>query len=246
MKYLAITLLLCFASSAYCTEKQLISAFTYHKKPPLIISQEKESGLYYDFIRYLNKHSKHYVFELIYVPRKRIERMLNSNNFNGIIIGVSPIWFNDQNEQKYLWTSRIFTDRDEVVSLKTTAIEYTSASSLTGLTFGGVRGFYYQGINQAVESGTIKRVDTTMEITLFDMLLNRRIDVAIISRTTFDYMVKIHHWQSTFNLSKQPHEIYDRRVLFPHTLPIAYQHVSEIVESMQNDEHWQVTSMQYR
>ncbi|MFD2165257.1 substrate-binding periplasmic protein [Thalassotalea euphylliae] len=244
---------LCGLFCSYATANGVVSApvlsvpvYSYHLKPPLIIDDQEQKGLYFDFVNYLNSSSKDYQFQLTHIPRKRIDKMLAEKELDGILLGVNPVWFKDKQETKYLWSPRIFTDRDELVSLKETPVEYINPDSLEGKVFGGVRGFYYFGINEIIKQQRVLRIDTVHEIDLFSMLLNRRIDAAVISRSTFDYMVKINEWQDKFHLSKKPHDIYDRRVLIPLDNEHLYHYLLPIISQMEFDEQWQSTLAKYR
>ncbi len=116
-------------SSALAIEaKLLVPVYVYHQQPPYIIQFGKQTGLYFDFVERLNTLSESYHFEVIFIPRKRVERMLGSNSLDGILLGVNPKWFKDNNETKYLWSTAAFNDRDEVVSLKNKSIEFTNLS----------------------------------------------------------------------------------------------------------------------
>lgn len=240
---LLLSFIICFSLSA--KEKTPVVAYFYHAKPPLLINQIDKQGLYFDFINYLNKHSDIYQFELVYMPRKRLDIMLENDALGGLVVGVNPIWFKDKNETKYFWTSRLFTDRDEVISLNRTPLTFMSPVSLHGKIFGGVRGFYYFGIDEAVNKNLIKRVDTADEISLFSMLRHQRIDAAVVSRSTFNYVVKKNDWFTLFHLSKKPHDIYDRRVLIPKSDHALYQHVEKIMLNMTLNQQWQITLEQY-
>lgn len=217
----------------------MVTVYTYHEKPPLVTNATKKQGMYYDFTRRLNTISTKYHFEIVTIPRKRIERMLASNTLNGILLGVNPVWFSDKEELKYHWTPRIFSDRDEIVSLIQQSIEFIKPQSLEGKVFGGVRGFYYYGISELIAKQRIIEVNTAHEVDLFSMLLNQRIDVAVISRSTFDHMLKKNPWKNKFHLSKKPHDIYDRRILVPLKYSEVYQHIAPIIEDLQFDKAWQ-------
>ncbi|KTF16072.1 substrate-binding periplasmic protein [Pseudoalteromonas sp. H105] len=192
-----------------------VTVYAYHLQPPLIIDIGGQSGLYFDLVNHLNRLSNEYEFSLVYVPRKRIEVMLERNEMNGILLGVNPKWFKDKSEQKYLWTSKVFEDRDEVVSLQSAPFEYKSPNSLKGKIVGGVRGFYYAGINEAVAEGQVNRIDTVDEEALLAMLTKQRIDAAIIGRTMFEYYLSDSVKEAVFHLSAQPHDEYHRRILVP-------------------------------
>ena len=245
VRYWLIFLLLCPAVFAAQT-KPKVTVYTYHMQPPLIINLEKQSGLYFDFVRKINSLSDRYFFDLVFVPRKRIEAMLERKAMQGMLLGVNPKWFKDKDENKYLWTNAVFTDRDEVVSLKESAIEYQSPSSLQGKVIGGVRGFYYAGINELVAHGKASRVDTSGEAALLTMLEKNRVDTAIIGRSMYDYLLKDSIWQGKFHLSAKPHDNYDRRILIPKSQVEVYQHIQTLITELDEDCLWQLAVKRYQ
>ncbi|MEW6989828.1 substrate-binding periplasmic protein [Colwelliaceae bacterium 6441] len=246
MKYLLLYLPLLYCAFLSAEEKPLVTIYAYHTKPPLIIDADNHQGMFYDVTKRLNRASAKYHFELVSLPRKRVERMLDNGTLDGILLGVNPIWFADKDETKYLWTPRIFSDRDEVVSLLEQSIEFIKPQSLEGKIFGGVRGFYYYGISELIDENSIIEANTAHEVDLFAMLLNKRIDVAVISRSTFDHIIKEKHWQNKFHLSKKPHDIYDRRILIPQLYTEIYQHIVPIIEDLQFDLSWQKRIKSYQ
>jgi polar amino acid transport system substrate-binding protein len=233
---LAILLLSLLASSVKAKEK--VNVYVYHLKPPFIVDNINKQGLYFDFSTYLNQKSQKYSFETIFVPRKRIETMLNQSKLDGILVGVNPIWFKDKNETKYLWTDKIYHDQDEIVSLQSTQVEYKNPKSLSGKFLAGVRGFYYFGIDELVSQGEIKRFDTIGEHEVLQMIDLKRVEVGIVSRSTLNYLLKNNTWQHEFYLSKQPHDNYQRRILVPHYNLDIYQEIAPIIQLMGTDPAW--------
>ncbi|MCW8831883.1 MAG: transporter substrate-binding domain-containing protein [Colwellia sp.] len=246
-KFKWLYLLFFLAASPFIAAKEKINVdvYVYHLKPPFIVSNTNKLGLYYDFSDYLNAKSENYHFETIFVPRKRIETMLVSGNFNGILLGVNPVWFDDKAETQFLWTNNVYQDQDEVVSLPESAIEYTTPRSLSGKILGGVRGFYYFGIDELVKKGDISRHDTIGEYELLQMLMFKRVDVGIVSRSTLMYLSKAKNWQNKFYLSKKPHDKYQRRVLVPHQNRAVYEEISPIIDNLAYDPVWQEILVKY-
>lgn len=238
---------LLLAPSAFANGgKVIVPVYVYHQQPPYIISSSEKSGLYFDFVKHLNALSKNYFFEVTFMPRKRVERMLEKQTMDGILLGVNPKWFKDKTETKYLWTAEVFNDRDEVVSLKSKSIEFSGADSLTDMVVGGVRGFYYYGINELVAAKKAKRIDTVSEPDLFMMMLKERVDVTILSLLTYNYMVKENNWQNEFYLSVIPHDIYQRRILVPRNMKQAYQPLQELITQIQQNKSWQDKILSYQ
>lgn len=236
-----------FITSAFAEQaKEQVTVFFYHLQPPLVIDLPSQTGLYFDFVRYLNSVSEDYQFELVYVPRKRIEKMLLDNSLKGILLGVNPKWFGDRQEQKYLWTESVFEDRDEVVSLASSPVEYLKPTSLKGFVIGGVRGFYYYGINEIVAQKQVLRVDTVDEVDLFSMLLKRRVDAAIIGRATYQYMIQKNQWQHKFHLSNKPHDSFARRILVPKDQEQIYSYLQQVFHRLAIDRRWIMQLEQYK
>ena len=231
--------ILIFSQPLAAKDKTLISVYVYHLKPPYILNIENETGLYYDFSRYLSQKSKLYEFHTIYLPRKRVEAYLNSNKIDGMLLGVSPIWFQDKARKKYLWTSAVFQDQDEIVSLATKPVEYLGPESLIHKSLGGVLGFYYFGIDSLVSQGKIKRRDAHSELSVLKMILSKRVDVGIVSRSTFLYLSIRENWEDKFHLSLKPHDVFTRHVLVPHTNKNIYDHIAPLLNNIEDDPDWQ-------
>lgn len=228
-----------FSASLFAQQKINVDVFVYHQKPPFIISHKEKRGLYFDFSTYLNQKCKKYHFTTVFVPRKRVDLMVEKADFDGVLLGVNPIWFKDKAEKKYLWTGNVYEDQDEVVSLTKNAIEYQGPKSLSSKVFGGVRGYYYYGINELVSKGEITRYDTIGERELLQMLLLGRIDVGIVSRSTLNYLIKAEHWQNQFYNSQAPHDRYQRRVLVPHSKQAIFNDINPIITQLASDPIWQ-------
>jgi polar amino acid transport system substrate-binding protein len=236
---------LLFSTLAISKEKVNVDVYVYHLKPPFIVSNTNMLGLYFDFSDYLNSKTDKYHFETIFVPRKRIETMLALNKINGILLGVNPIWFKDKAETKYLWTANIYQDKDEFVSLPESSFEYSGAESLEGKILGGIRGFYYFGVDEQVKRGEVNRYDTIGEYELLQMVLLKRVDVGIVSRSTLNYLVKAKGWQDRFHISKRPHDEYERRILVPHDKKAIFDEISPIINEINNDPYWKIILKQY-
>ena len=237
--------LLC-SFTGFIQAKELVNVYVYHLKPPFVVDLVKQQGLYFDFSKYMNDAAPNYDFHTIFVPRKRITSMLEQGKLDGILLGVNPVWFKDKEETKFLWSDTVLVDRDDFVSLKENPFEYTKPMSLKGKILGGVRGFYYRGINELVDQKEIIRVDTVGEDALLHMLLNKRIDTAIISQSAFKYITQEQELRDQFHLSKIPHDQFARRVLFPKKLEPIYQELKAKINAMQNDKRWKNMVSSYR
>lgn len=245
IKYFFIVLIALQSSFTLAANKTIVNVYAYHLKPPFIINLDKKEGLYYDFVDYLNRNSDKYAFKFNFIPRKRVELLLENNTLDGILIGVNPVWFKDKSETKYLWSSRFLTDRDDVVSHATKPVEYGNNQALIGKVFGGVRGYYYYGISELIKEGKITRQDTIGEPELLSMLLLKRVDAIIISNSTFSYLTLNGFDPKFFHISKKPHDMFERRVLVPLAMKDIYSDIENLVLKSTADTEWQTAIQQY-
>ncbi len=243
---LFICVLLAISFPSKSTELPEFTLYSYHLKPPYIVDQQAEIGMYYDIVRYLNKYSTSYRYKLTFLPRKRLEFILNNNQLDGGVIGVNPIWFDDKLQQKYLWTPPLFNDRDDVVSLASNPINYKNASSLKGKTVGGVRGFYYWGIDELVAKGEIERVDSINEQALLNMLEAKRLDAIVIGRPTMHFFKNSMELSQPLYIAKTPHDLFMRHILLPKRFTLEHQQLSLLVAQVTSDSHWQAYLAQHR
>lgn len=195
--------------------KEQVNIYFYHDKPPLVVDKEKGLGQYFEIVNCLNSHSADYHFKPAYVPKPRIEHMISINSFNALVIGVHPNWFKDRQREKYLWSSAVLTDQDEFVSLTSKPFDFINKNSFDGKRVGGVRGFFYKGINESIQQKSLTRVDTINEKALLYMLLTQRIDFAIVSRSTLIYYNQNRDFTNKFHLSTVPHDSFTRHIMLP-------------------------------
>ena len=231
--------------SSVKANEPLVKVYVYHLMPPYIVDLEGEAGLYFEFSDYLNQQEGRYRFKTVYLPRKRLERRLKESPLDGVILGVSPLWFKDPEEKKYLWTPYLFKDRDEVISLQQTAFDYRGPKSLLDMRVGGILGFYYYGVDELAAQGKVTRIDTSHEKALISMVLRERVDVGIVSQAALDYLIEKNDWEQRLYVSDIPHDQYERRILVPKSKARLHKFLSSAVKKIRTDPEWQRVLRQY-
>lgn len=234
------------SSPAVSTEPATVTAYVYHLKPPFITDVQKEQGLYFAFADYVNRKLGRKALKTEYVPRKRLEQLVHGSDFDGIVLGVNPVWFRDIEEKQYLWTSVLMNDRDELVSPASRPVQYHGPESLFGKAVGGVHGHYYYGIDEAVKLGQLRREDTDSEMQNLTKLRVNRIDVTIISRSTFDYLTSHYGGREHYMLSDRPHDVFARRILIPHRRRDVYTWLEPLMKDLPDDPAWQAIVKSYQ
>ncbi|WP_169726089.1 substrate-binding periplasmic protein [Aestuariibacter salexigens] len=223
-----------------------IYLYTYHKKPPFVVNEERQEGLYYDMAKLLTRKTDNAVFRTIFLPRKRLDLMLKERTLDGVVVGVNPKWFKDPDETRYLWLPTMFTDRDEFVSLKSSPFEFTGIESLYGKSFAGVLGFYYFGVNEAVAEERVPRIDTIGERQVLELIEKGRADVGIVSQSVFAYLQRKDELPDIYHLSERPHDEFARRAFTLKRHQDLYQVMLEATETLKDDPAWQQLLAKYR
>ncbi|WP_286265004.1 substrate-binding periplasmic protein [Thalassotalea atypica] len=219
--------------------------YTYHNKPPFIVDEENEHGLYFDLSQYLSSKSNNYEFVTIYIPRKRLERMIKNNKLDGVVIGVSPVWFNDEAENKFLWLPSFYTDRDEFISLKSSAFEYNDYQSLIGKTVASVAGYYYFNINEAVSAGQLQRIDTIGELQVLELVKKGRANMGLVSQSVFKFLRKQGKLEDIFHISPTPHDSFSRRAFTNLDNADVHKEIQRLMKFIVLDPLWQGMLAQY-
>lgn len=246
--FAASFLLFCasFSHTVNGRDKTTVYLYTYHNKPPFIVDLPKRTGMFYDLARLLSSKSQSYRFITYYVPRKRLDRLLQSDRLDGVVIGAIPAWFKDVNETRYLWLPGFFEDADEFVSVKSHPFEYTTEDSLHGLTMAGVSGYYYFGVESSVSKGKLTRIDTIGEREVLTLIEKGRADMGIVSASVFKYFQKQGQIEQEFHFSKQKHEAFQRRAFTSLDNPQLHEHMLELFATMREDGSWERLVAQYQ
>ncbi|WP_051484468.1 hypothetical protein [Shewanella waksmanii] len=249
MKWLGVWLvLLCYSEYGYSsnTQRQPVSLYTYHYMPPYVVDSQKQIGLFYDVARFFNQHQQQYNFQVSYIPRKRLNYQLAQHEFDGVVIGVNPVWFQDREKQKYLWTGALMQDQDEFLSHRSQPFEYVDKASLYDKQVGGISGFRYHTVDKLVAEGLVNRIDTSNESRLLKMLLKRRFDCAIVSRATTIYYQTLLNTNQELHFSSKPHDRYTRHLLMPKQMKDVLQVVEPLILQLLQSPQWQQQMLLYQ
>lgn len=226
------------ATSAPLVPPKEIPVYTYHTHPPFIINTGR--GLSYDLAAYLSDNSRGR-FQFIVKPmsRPRVNKMLAESN-TGIIPWVNPSWFKDKQEKKYQWVkASLMEDGNSVISHQKNKVFYDGPSSLDGLTFGGVRGHVYAGIDDhSKTTNNIHRVNAGKHIHNFRKLIKRRIDVTITPKSGAEYLIQKEGFQDQLFISPKLHSQYTRRVMILNEQAEVLTYINTLLEQMVTDPQW--------
>lgn len=235
-KVLALCIALLFSQAVFAQQRQEVLLLTYHLKAPFIVDLGMQKGLYFDLAHYFNQRSSKYWYKTEFVPRKRLDAMLE-RPFPHVVVGVQRVWFKKYAE-RMRFTKPILHDSDVFISLKKNPITDVTPKGLKGKTLIGVQGYRYVGIEQALNNAELLRVDTLQEAHVLDMLRLGRGDFAIISMSTLNYSFQQGEDKNLFYIAEQPHESINRSLMFSSADLALQQELDELVDIMQDDPQW--------
>jgi len=223
-----------------------IQIYDYHLKPPFLLDAEAGQGLDVDIAAWLNRKPGPFRFKVVYMPRNRLNAMIEAGHLDGLIIGVDTLWFHDTPEQAFLWSPPYMRDADVVVSPRDRPVAYAGPDSLRGLRIGFPSGFYYFGISELADRGLLAREDSTTEESNLQKLELGRIDATIVSRSTLDYLCRTHSgWARGFFVAREPEEAFQRRFLVPRSLPKVHAWLGKVLHGLEKDPQWRTVLGRY-
>ncbi|AFY00365.1 substrate-binding periplasmic protein [Bdellovibrio bacteriovorus] len=206
-----VSALLCY--SVITSAAQVIEMVSPYDTPPFVVDQKKEQGLVYDLASLLTVRSQgKYQFKVVVVPRARLQKILERSGVYVVPL-VSPKWFGDQNEKKYLWTSALMEDENLVLSPRKRALEYENSASLQGKKTSIVLGHAVEPVQQLEKAGVVKSESTQSFNNSLRMLARGRIDFVIMGRIVAVYLIRDLGLEDQIHISDKTIERFDRKIL---------------------------------
>ncbi len=239
-KALLLLLLSCLPGLAQAQRE--VIAWTYHQLPPFILDLKLREGLSFDLLELLNQHPDNrgrFHFRLQYLPRKRLDRHL-SRGESGLVLWANPIFFATNLQTPPGWTHSLLEDEQSFVSRRERPFNYRGPTSLYGLTLGTVLGHRYTGLEDAFAQGLILREDVLVEEQNLHKLLNRRLDLILMPRTTARYFSRHLELAEQLHFSSTPLSRYGRQIMLTANLDRDLQaFLQQTVRSLPRNPAWQ-------
>ncbi|MCC2618019.1 transporter substrate-binding domain-containing protein [Aestuariibacter halophilus] len=239
-------LLISFSSAAQGQQKPIIYLYTYHDKPPFVVDLAARTGLYFDLAQRFNQLSEHYQFVTAYVPRKRLDVMIEQGRIDGVVLGANPLWFGDADQTRFFWLPPYFADQDEFVSLARQPFEYQGPESFVNTTVAAVAGYYYKGVNEAVSRGAALRIDTVSEESVLTLVKKGRADVGLVSRSVFKYLRRHDRVDDIYHFSAIPHDRFERQAFMPREDVIRCEALNRLFSRVLQDGSWSALVARYQ
>jgi polar amino acid transport system substrate-binding protein len=217
-----------------------VTLYAYHLKPPYITDPEKGTGLYFELARRLNQLQSQHHYRTVFLPRKRLESLLEQEQLDGLVLGVNPHWFDDAARHRYAWSSPWIKDRDIVISRSDHPVAYTQPESLLGKRVGLSIGYYYVGLSELADKGQLQRDNSPNETVTLDKLMQGRVDAMVITQRTLNALHKSHpEYAGKVHIASVPHDVFERYILIPKAQQAILPALNLGLAKLADDPQWQ-------
>lgn len=223
---------------------ETVTVYTSANFAPLVVGDD--GGVYADLVAYLNrKNLPELRFKLNYLPRKRLQMMVEENRLDGIVIGMMPHWFDDAAQQKYLWTVPFALDRFVAVTRTASGLTPAVPGSMSGRSLGLVLGYVYPELDGWIQQQGLVRNDAIGEEVNLEKLRLGRVDCVAVAESVARYYMKVHAVGDAFQLTALPSRQTERRFLVPHGKAAVYQQLAPVIRKLRDDPSWQRIMARY-
>ncbi len=224
---------------AYARELVL---YTYHDKPPYSIQADSRGinvlGIYADLGEYLNARQDQYAVRVQFLPRLRLQASLEQGLLDGGVIGGHPLWFQDKEQTRYLWTGPFMVDMDVVVVQKHKAFPYQHPEDLIGKRLSLPRGLYFWGVTELIGHGKIDVEETSSDVQNMQKVALGRADATITSILTYKHLMKHQFHEDELIYLPAPHDRFDRRIFFPKGREDFFQVINPLLRDILECDVW--------
>lgn len=220
-----------------------IKIITYHTHAPFLINSSE--GLTYDLAEYLSERTN-YEFTVEPMSRPRLDELLDQE-IEAIIPWVSPAWFKDSVESKYIWTQEaIMEDSIAYVSSSSKPLSYGDVDDLENLTFGGLKGHNYVNIDDIVKQGRLVRLNSDNHFENYRKIIQSRIDFTITPTSGTQYLIKENNLFDQLYVSIDLNSIYERKILVANRDKDLLNALDVVIPEMDDDPIWNIIMSKYR
>lgn len=220
-------------AAAPARSRSTLQLYSYHLKPPYLFDDKARQGLWPSLLPLLEQRLRR-PLRLSFLPRLRIVELLDANRLDGLVLGVSPLWF--ERSERYRWTPPLLDDADLLLSHRELPL---SAAGLQGRRLALPRGYRIPSLQLRIDAGDIGVEEPDSERSALAMLLHRRVDAAVLTEQTLRALLKDRPtWREALRVDPRPLGRYQLGLLVPPALEAEHGALSEALRQLQHDPAW--------
>ena len=170
-----------------------------------------KKGMFIDFMNEFAAQHPRYTFDIVAVPRKRMDAMMNDGEAQ--VFSLNNPMFVTRNQAAYIWSDPIWHTVDTVVMVKGREFNFEKPEDLIGKTIGKLAGNGYGDYDRLFATGKIKAADVNSFASILNMALAGRTDAFFGNVQTLPYLIERESLPaSQFTFSSKPIFEFDLRM----------------------------------
>ena len=217
---LTCLLLLPPQASAGIPNELKVPLVTYYNYAPFGLD-DGSSDLTHDLANLLTQNSGgRYRFVPTFLPKGRLDNMLQYQNWQGVVAWLNPRFVNDEAMSRHIWTVPLIQESDLVVSNIDAPVHFTGIQSLQGKVLGTILNQRYADVEEMLANKQLRRSDASSQESNVRKLLLKRVDVVFVSRSTLSGLhQRIPEFESKLYIATLPRNSFTRHVMLTRELP---------------------------
>ncbi len=172
--------LACCSATAAAVEK--VSLYSDYTTAPFAVEGvAPESSYTIKLAKWLSDQSQgRYLFEARQIPRLRLNRIVARADWQGVVAWANPVWFDDPERQRFLWSAALMGDHDVLLSRQADDLHFTLQGPPKPLRLGAIHGYLYADLEPFIRRGMLLREDVHNDLSNVRKLQRGRVDVVVL------------------------------------------------------------------
>lgn len=212
----------------------------YHVRPYAVDGIAAADSYTVRLAQWLSQQSAgRYHFVPRQVPKKRLLYMMAKPDWLGVVAWVNPLWVEDAQRQRYLWSSSLMHDRDLRVSRQADKVIFEQGRPLQAARFGGISGHFYPSLEAQFKAGLLAREDAQNELSNVLKLQHKRVDVILLQASSLAYMrAEVPDFDRWAYVDPQPQAEYERFLFTARSHPELMAFINQTLPKLAQDPAW--------
>jgi polar amino acid transport system substrate-binding protein len=220
---------------------QEIQLLTYYNVLPYAVDGVAPADSYtVRLAQWLSQQSAgRYQFVPRQVPKKRLLHMMTKPNWLGVVAWVNPLWVEDAQRQRYLWSSSLMHDRDLRVSRQADKVVFDQGRPLQSARFGGISGHLYPSLEAQFKAGLLTREDAQNELSNVLKLQHKRVDVILLQASSLSHIrAEVPDFDRWAYVDPQPQAKFERFLFTSRSHPELMAFINQVLPKLMQDPAW--------
>jgi hypothetical protein len=212
---------------------QTVPLITYYTSLPYAVKGvAAEQSYTVQLARWLSEQSAgRYLFEAQQIPKLRVVRMMQEPSFLGVVAWGNPLWLDDAQQQRYLWSAPYMRDSDLRVSRQADKVLFAQGHPVHSARFGGISGHFYASLQDDFANGLLTRDDAQNDLSSLLMLQYKRVDVILLQASSLTYLrTQVANFDTWAFVDAQPQAEFERYLFTSRNAPELMQFLDQAMQ----------------